>query len=248
MARLKIVEERQETPRRPRSVSARSSGKTNPHPKQAVIDGIVFPLSDVFYGFFPFVAERQAIHKRRLAGEPQPWTEDPILQQYPFTNVFRVLDRNTQFILNDVIGKGSQDLYDMFFRVALFRTFNKPETYRLLERKLGPLTWKSFNIEKYERVLGSARIALYSNSYIIPAPNLGYKSNYSNHLRMIETMIAVDNLPTELKKLKHLKDAHGRIEMYQSMGDFTAMQLVIVVFFLVCELTSSHTGWCWTST
>ncbi|KAI0761885.1 hypothetical protein BC629DRAFT_1252042, partial [Irpex lacteus] len=196
-------------------------------PETATIDGLKFQLSDVFRVFFPFVSERHAIFKRRLAGEPEPWTDDPILGQYPFTNMFRILDRNSQYILRNVIRKGSQDLNDMFFRVLLFRTFNKIETWETLEKKLGPLTWDSFNVVKYERALSSVKGALYNAAYIIPSPKLGYEKNHQNHLRMIETMMAVDRLPEELAKLKHLKDVHGRIQMYSSMGDFMAMQLVL---------------------
>ena len=195
-------------------------------PRTANIDGEKYPLSDVFRVFFPFVAERHSIFRKRLAGLPQPWTDDPIMEQFPFTNVFRVLDRNSQYILRNVIRKGSQALNEMFFRVLLFRTFNKIETWELLDRKLGPLTWKSFSVKKYEEVLSRVYTALYNPAYIIPSPKLGHEKNYQNHLRMIEIMMAVDRLPTELAKLKHLKDVHGRIRMYWSMGDFMAMQSV----------------------
>ncbi|KAI0091725.1 hypothetical protein BDY19DRAFT_642348 [Irpex rosettiformis] len=205
----------------------RGKDKAVQQPQSITIDHANFTLSKVFYAFFPFVAERHAIFRKRLSGLPQPWTQEPILEQFPFTNVFRVLDRNSQYILRNVIRKGSQALNDMFFRVLLFRTFNKIETWEMLEKKLGPLNWKSFSLEKYERVLASARTALYNAAYIIPSPNLGHEKNYQNHLRMIETMMAVDRLPTQLGKLKHLKDVHGRIRMYLSMGDFMAMQLVL---------------------
>jgi hypothetical protein len=206
---------------------------TNKPPECATIDGHRFPLSDVFRVFFPFVAERHMMFKKRLAKQPRPWTEDAILNEFPFTNVFRVLDRNTQYILRNVIRQGEQDLTEMFFRVLLFRTFNKIETWELLQDNLGPLTWKTFSLSRYEQVLDEAPGALYGPAYIIPSPKLGYKRNYQNHLRMIETMMGVDHLPTELAKLKHLKDVHGRIQMYQSMGDFMAMQSVSRHFVLL---------------
>ncbi len=36
-----------------------------------------------------FAAERQRIYLRRLAGEIGPWTDDPVLSAYRFTNAFR---------------------------------------------------------------------------------------------------------------------------------------------------------------
>lgn len=39
--------------------------------------------------------ERHAIYHKRRSGAPWPWTDDPILQTYRFTNVYRELDRVT---------------------------------------------------------------------------------------------------------------------------------------------------------
>ena len=36
-----------------------------------------------------FAAERQRIYLRRVVGEIGPWTDDPVLAAYRFTNAFR---------------------------------------------------------------------------------------------------------------------------------------------------------------
>lgn len=94
--------------------------KTAPPPRTITIDGQRCEPTAVFDTFFVFVAKRYRAHCKRLAGSPQPWTDDPILQQYPFTNVFRVLDRVSQYVLRNVIqtGDGSRD--EQCFRVMLF--------------------------------------------------------------------------------------------------------------------------------
>jgi 5-hmdU DNA kinase-like protein len=45
-----------------------------------------------------FIAERELIRRRRAAGEPMPWTNDPILQTWSFTNVRREDDRVTRSV------------------------------------------------------------------------------------------------------------------------------------------------------
>ena len=45
-----------------------------------------------------YVAERLAIRERRALGLPGPWTTDPILRDWKFTNVKRAWDRTTQQI------------------------------------------------------------------------------------------------------------------------------------------------------
>jgi len=48
--------------------------------------------------FWYWVAERHAIYLRRKAGQPKPWTTDPILRDYKFTNPFRENDRGTVWL------------------------------------------------------------------------------------------------------------------------------------------------------
>ena len=57
---------------------------------------------DMWLVYRAFVIERHKIWERRQAGEPGPWTRDPILASRKFTNVFRVLDPGTQFVLTDL--------------------------------------------------------------------------------------------------------------------------------------------------
>jgi len=51
--------------------------------------------SSTIEGYFGWINERHAIYLRRVAGQPKPWTADPILRTYKFTNAFRELDKGT---------------------------------------------------------------------------------------------------------------------------------------------------------
>jgi hypothetical protein len=57
----------------------------------------------VFDTYWKFAAERHHIYELRLAGAPQPWTNDPILQTHKFTNCFRAADRVSQYLIRHVI-------------------------------------------------------------------------------------------------------------------------------------------------
>jgi len=48
--------------------------------------------------FFLFIYERQSIWERRNSGQNEPWTQNFILQQFSFCNVYRELDRGTAFL------------------------------------------------------------------------------------------------------------------------------------------------------
>jgi 5-hmdU DNA kinase-like protein len=200
------------------------------------IAGRKLKLSPVIDTLFQWMAERHAIHQRRLTGRPWPWTDDPILQQHNFTNVFRIYDRVTQYIICNVIGEGDQDFHETCFRVILFRCFNRISTWELLLAHFGELMWRNFDLAAYESVLYEEyrrNNKLYGSAYILPAPELGGtsldgskgKANYANHLRLLKVMMETD-LPGQLAQLSELSDAWERISMYPSMGAFLSFQYV----------------------
>ena len=88
--------------------------------------------TEVFNTYWRFAAERQAIFFRRLAKESAPWTTDPVMQQFKFTNAYRAADRVSQFLIREVIYRGTQEIEEIFFRTILFKLFNKIETWQVL--------------------------------------------------------------------------------------------------------------------
>ena len=196
--------------------------------KNIIVGGDTLKVSKVFRLFFWFVCERQRVFERRLAGEPAPWTDDEALASHPYINVFRVLDRTSQYILTHVICDEQYTLEDAFFRVLLFRTFNRIETWEYLEEQRGSLTWADFDVLEYERLLDALDGPLYSGAYIMPAPvrEFGYPTNHQCHLRLIDLMMSL-KVYKKLERMKHLKDAHGYLCLFPSMGDFMAMQSVL---------------------
>ena len=54
--------------------------------------------------FFWLMHERMAIWKRRFIDKKdRPWTENEILRDYKFTNVYRELDRNSQWQIKNIL-------------------------------------------------------------------------------------------------------------------------------------------------
>lgn len=88
--------------------------------------------------FWYWLTERHRIYERRQAGQPKPWTEDVILRDYKFTNVFRQLDRGTVWLTDNFItpnhGRetGQCDLGLLVFNIGWYRLFNWTGTGELL--------------------------------------------------------------------------------------------------------------------
>lgn len=73
--------------------------------------------------FFKFIDERHRIWYRRfILKTPRPWTTDPILQNYKFCNIYRELDRGTQYILEVI--KQTEDYPLMLAKTITYRIVN----------------------------------------------------------------------------------------------------------------------------
>lgn len=80
--------------------------------------------------FFKTMYERQMIWKRRFIDKkPRPWTNNKIFQENKFTNVYRELDRNSQWLIKNIILDDELDLKNLIWKMMVFRFFNNPETF-----------------------------------------------------------------------------------------------------------------------
>jgi hypothetical protein len=188
--------------------------------------------TEVYDLYWRFAAERQAIFFRRLEGMSPPWTDDLILQQYKFTNVYRASDRVSQFLIRRVIynDRYSTAPTEIVFRILLFKLFNKASTWKLLEEQLGTLSWQSFDPDAFDRVLGTAMTAgvkLYSAAYIIPPVALDRTGvKHRGHLKLID-LILRGRFVAELERTRDLHGVFVLLKQFPSLGDFLAFQLAI---------------------
>ncbi len=184
-----------------------------------------------FDAYWRFAAERLAILYRRRNNPIGPWTADPILRTYRFTNVFRATDRVSQYLIREVQYRPdrSQEPMEVFFRTLLFKIFNKIETWEALEAVQGPLAWRAVDLEALDRTLTSLLRQgrrIYSAAYIMPAPLFGRERKHSNHLALIARMMA-DRLPDRLVEAPDLQSVYKRILDYPGLGPFLAFQYAI---------------------
>ena len=189
--------------------------------------------TEVFDSYWRFAAERQAVFFRRLEGCQSPWTDDPILERYRFTNAYRAVDRVSQYLIRDVIYGEGMDMTprEILFRVLLFKLFNKIETWDLLQSHLGLLSSENFHFDAFDRVLGDATrrgIKLYSAAYIIPPVKWheSYGVKHRGHLHLIR-MALTGGLSKDLSGATSLASVFTLLKDLPSLGDFLAFQMAI---------------------
>lgn len=186
--------------------------------------------TEVFDTYWRFAFERQEIFFHRLEGALPPWSADPILQRYRFTNVYRASDRVSQYLIRRVQYAGEQHPAELFFRTILFKMFNRIETWELLEKAFGGIHAAEFDVHWYNKVLEQARREdkqIYSAAYIMPpdAAAQGH-AKHLGHLRLLERMLR-ENLPQRLADARSLSHAFEMLRAYPMMGNFLAFQYTI---------------------
>lgn len=187
--------------------------------------------TSVFNTYWYFAAKRQDIFFNRLGGLKYPWTDDQILSKYKFTNVYRASDRVSQYLIKNVIYKGDQSAEEVFFRILLFKLFNKIETWEFLERRLGAISFSDYSYEKYERILLDAVISgktIYSGAYIMASGKsyFGHNMKFKNHLCLIELLMK-NEVPQKITGYRKMEDVYNLLRSFPSIGSFLAYQYTI---------------------
>jgi hypothetical protein len=189
-------------------------------------------LTAVYESYWRFAVERQRVFFRRILGGRRPWTKDPILATFKFTNAYRASDRVSQFLIRHVIYRDDLpgDETEVVFRILLFKLFNKVETWEILERSVGPITFACYDFRRYDDVLTAAMQRgqrIYSAAYIMPPGSsaFGYVAKHRNHLKLLERMMA-NALPKRLADARSMQEGFELLRSYPTIGDFLAYQFV----------------------
>lgn len=99
--------------------------------------------------FFRTMFERQQIwYKRSILKQPAPWTKDVYLRDYKFTNVYRELDRASQWLIKNILSDHNLSIEDLLFRIIIFRFYNQPDTFNHNVYFVDLPNYKTFNPKK----------------------------------------------------------------------------------------------------
>jgi hypothetical protein len=189
--------------------------------------------TEVFDTYWKFAALRQEVFFNRVEGKLYPWTKDPIINKFKFTNAYRASDRVSQYLIRNIIY--NEDLpsspKEVLFRILLFKLFNKIETWELLQSKFGSLVYADYNFKHYDEVLTLAlaeRKTIYSAAYIMASCKsvFGHVRKHSNHLKLIEHILE-SNTTERLMEVQKMQEAFELIKSFPGLGDFLAYQLLI---------------------
>ena len=185
--------------------------------------------SALYSTLWRFAAERHRIYLRRITGQPHPWTSDPVLSSYRFTNVFRAADRVSQYLIRMAYSDHEANDDTLFLRTMLFKIFNKIDTWEYVINGMGLPAADRFDYPGCDELLAGRRRlgkAIYSAAYIMPSGGASGVPKHRMHLDLLRRMLD-DRLPAKLRHSRSLKDAYDLLVAYPTLGPFLAFQYAI---------------------
>lgn len=209
-------------------VSAKVKGKARPYTFSSLTPA---KPTEVFDTFWRFATKRQEIFFARVDGCKPPWTTDSILTRFRFTNAYRASDRVSQYLIRNVIYQGDQSPDELFFRILLFKFFNRIETYETLQNESGEIRYDQFSFKNYAAILDrrrNARDKIFSPAYIMPSGRsvFGYVRKHRTFLKLLELMM-LEGVPDRVVNARSLREVFEILRSYPLMGDFLAYQFTI---------------------
>ncbi|MBI1785920.1 hypothetical protein HYR69_12315 [Candidatus Sumerlaeota bacterium] len=188
------------------------------------------PATEVFDTYWRFAAERQVIFFNRLRGAPGPWTDDAILRHHKFTNAYRASDRVSQFLIRRVIYDGDQRPEEIFFRILLFKFFNRIDTWQRLTSAFGSVSYRDYSFDRYDHILSNVldrKEKLFSAAYIMPSGSrlFNEKRKHRTLLKLLDRMME-DEVPSQIASARSMQEGFAILRSYPLIGDFLAYQYI----------------------
>lgn len=171
--------------------------------------------------YFYWIHERETIRlNKEVERNPQPWTDDPILQKFKFCQVFREEDRTTRWFKRHIRNPWRDDP-EVLMATVIFRWFNFIETGRTLIRHNLHIEWdRKKAIEEITK-----QDKWVTGAYIVKTPNRMDKVTgvaecishmWSDREKLVERILATKSLE---KSWEILRD-------YPYMGPFMAYEVI----------------------
>ncbi len=193
----------------------------------------IIPNDATLRFYFYFMQERMEMFWRKCEGR-RKLTDDPILREYKFTNVYRACDRVSQYLISEVIYKDVKHYSpeDMMLRILVFKIFNKPSTWEYILQNYGDVRYKSFDPQKLSKALTRQREseAIFNNAYIMTGSSHRYQSLQYKHERWLQ-MVADEFLSAgvldSVLRAKSLEEIFHLLSGCSFIGGFLAYQYAI---------------------
>ena len=194
---------------------------------------------------YNFITRRYKIHLRKdVLKKPQPWTKDPVLQEFRFTNVRREHDRETLWLIKHITDNPKLSYEDKLLNCILFRLFNKHETSELINQ---PIHFsKRYDPEAYRGVFEATekddpQYIFFTGAFITGGMKRALKwylprgtEEDSMPMRVMKFMeyLYNDGVVNKIKACLTQRSVYDLLRGYLGIGDFLAYQMFVDMTYI----------------
>lgn len=191
--------------------------------------------------FLYFIKERYKIHLRKdVYKKPKPWTQDPILQKYRFTNVRREHDRNTRWLIQNISKNPSLNKREKVLNSILFRLFNKIETAEMIGIPIKLSDIKNLDTDKYAKLfLDNERQikCFFTGAYMSSGMLREFHKLTGDYYSPISVMKIVQSMgqnhfPRRIWESGSPQEITELLMSYNGISQFTAYQLFVDLTYI----------------
>lgn len=189
---------------------------------------------DAAMDYLEFVEARHRIWERRQAGETRPLllTSDYILRARKFTNVFRILDPGSQFVLTDL---ATEDLSprDTLMRLFLYRHTGRVEVWQWLDLACGGYpTVQDLDdvLESWKVYRDETRQPIFTGAYLVyPQSDVKGTDKLDSIINLTKRLFTPGEYDDIFDRFLDCRSMAGKFETLRSskgVADFMSMQIL----------------------
>lgn len=170
---------------------------------------------------FQFIVARHTIYQKKERGDQKPWTQDPILRDYKFCNVYRELDTVTKWIDENWRTPHDSDPH-LWFAMAVARYVNWPLS---LIRIGYPVPWNPKSFIKASKACAAVG-KFYGPAYVIATNGMvGNKAEYLAN-NVLSSLWARRETIRKVITNKSLNELRTCLVAVDGVGKFMAGQII----------------------
>lgn len=192
---------------------------------------------------YNFIKRRYVIHLRKdvLKKDP-PWTTDPVLKDFRFTNIRREHDKESKWVIEHIANNPELSYEDKLLNVILFRLYNKHETAELISMPFKFSQTPDWNPEWYRSLFEAAlvedpkRVFFTAAFHTVGMKNTLKKVTGEGYapmriLKFIKILIN-ENLVDDIKACVNQQEVYQTLTDYNGIGRFLAYQFYVDMTYI----------------
>lgn len=197
---------------------------------------------EIYETFVRYLRERENIRLRKESGLPGPWTEDPILSKFKFTNVLRSNDWTTRWVKKHWYDPNrDKPLAIQAMSTAIFRYFGSAE---FAEACGYPDEWKPDHLIRTADLRISTGKKVFTGAYIITNQGMSApKQDVVVTHFLTPFRLEIDRIVDIARMTKSYRSVCEFLQKLPGMGAFMSKEIVLDMMMtpVLEDATDKHT-------